>query len=102
MDDVPFQFRTLYRRHFSHLGAYEAPRTPTEIKVAEIWRRTLNLDEVGINDRYEDLGGDSLLAASIFAEIEENFALAVPPAVITSSHTIAQLAQVIDRVRKGT
>lgn len=102
MGDVPLQFSSLRRRDFSHLGAYVAPRTPTETRLAEIWRRTLNLDEVGVSDRYEHLGGDLLLAASIFAEIEESFAVAVPIAAITSSPTIAQLAQVIDRMRART
>jgi enterobactin synthetase component F len=102
MTDVPLQFRSPRRRGFFHLGAFVAPRTSTETRLAGIWCRTLNLDEVGINDRYEDLGGDSLLAASIFAEIEECFAVVVPIATIANSRTIAQLAQVIDLMREAT
>jgi hypothetical protein len=37
--------------------------------LAEIWRRAFGMDCVGITDNYEDLGGDSLLAASIFVEL---------------------------------
>ena len=33
---------------------------------------------VGITDNYEDLGGDSLLAASIFARIETTFGVDIP------------------------
>jgi acyl carrier protein len=99
--DVPLQLRSFRRRDFFHLGGYVPPRTDTEIKLAEIWCRTLNFDEVGVSDRYEDLGGDSLLAASIFADIEESFAVCVPVAAIISSRTIAELARLVDRVREA-
>ena len=49
---------------------YAAPRTSTERSLAEIWSAALNLDQVGIDDHYPDLGGDSLIAAVIFSKIE--------------------------------
>jgi len=44
-----------------------------ERKLTEIWSEELGMDTVGITDNYEDFGGDSLLAASIFARIETTF-----------------------------
>jgi acyl carrier protein len=65
---------------------YVAPRTELEGQIAGIWRDALNMDRVGIDDDFNDLGADSMLAAIIFGEIEESFGITIPMA------TIAQLA----------
>lgn len=39
---------------------YSAPRTPTELILAEVWRDVLGLPEVGVNDDFFELGGSSL------------------------------------------
>jgi acyl carrier protein len=82
------------------LGAYLEPRSSTEKTIAEIWSRTLGMDFVGVNDNYEDLGGDSLQAASIFAELETSFAVKIPWALLAEAGTIEQLAAVIDNMQQ--
>lgn len=77
-------------------GPYVAPRTPTEARLAEIWRTVLSMDRVGIEDRYHDLGGDSFLASVIFALIAETFEARVPMASLLSAPTVAELAARID------
>ena len=86
------------RRQLPLLGPYVAPRTATEHKLAEIWRGTLGMDQVGIDDAYEDLGGDSLRAAGIFAEIEQTFAIEIPMATLVDAPTIEQLARKVDQL----
>jgi amino acid adenylation domain-containing protein len=45
----------------SALGAeYVAPRTPEEEAVAAVWAEVLELDRVGVDDSFFDLGGDSI------------------------------------------
>lgn len=83
---------------------YIEPRTPTERILAEIWRKALSMDQVGVEDSYFDLGGDSMLAAVIFAETESAFGIAIPMAILTETPTIALLAPKIDdliRAAKG-
>ncbi len=75
---------------------YVAPRTPTEEKLAQIWARVLSMDRVGVEDRYQDLGGDSFLARVIFGEAESAFRLDIPLALLAEAATIAQLAGRID------
>ena len=72
--------------------AYVAPRTSVEERLARIWRDVLGMDAVGVEDSYYDLGGDSFLAAVIFAQIEEEFGVSIPMATLIRSPTIAQLA----------
>ena len=75
---------------------YVAPRTPTEVQLAKIWCTALSMDRIGVDDRYHDLGGDSLLATAIFAMIEKSFRIAVPMALLAEAATIAQMAPKID------
>jgi len=84
------------RRQLPLLGPYVAARTATECKLAEIWCKTLGMDQIGIADGYEDLGGDSLRAAGIFAEIEQTFAIEIPMATLVDAPTIEQLARTVD------
>ncbi|MGH7123139.1 MAG: phosphopantetheine-binding protein [Stellaceae bacterium] len=75
---------------------YRAPRTPTENLLAAIWREALNLDQVGIEDRYVDLGGDSLMAAVIFSRIDAELGIHLPLVTLDRAPTIADLAARID------
>jgi len=38
-------------------GAFVAPRTPLELRIAEIWQDMLGADQVGVYDNFFDLGG---------------------------------------------
>jgi acyl carrier protein len=75
---------------------YVPPRTPTEQRLAEIWRTALSMDRVGVEDRYHDLGGDSFLATAIFQMIEEEFRVAIPMATLVEAPTVGELAAKID------
>ena len=89
------------RRQLPLLGPYVAPRTATERRLAEIWCNALGMDQIGIADGYEDLGGDSLRAAGIFAEIEQTFAIEIPMATLVDAPTIEQLARRVDALVSG-
>lgn len=80
---------------------YVAPRTPTEHWLAEIWRSALSMDYVGVEDRYNDLGGDSLLALIILNNVEKKFQVTIPMAIFAEAPTIASLALKIDVLLPG-
>ncbi|MFC8592949.1 amino acid adenylation domain-containing protein [Streptomyces atroolivaceus] len=50
------------RSRDSRAGEYTAPRTPAERAIAEELAAALDLDQVGVHDRFFDLGGDSIRA----------------------------------------
>ena len=72
-----------------------------ERSLAEIWRTVLSMDFVGVDDDYNDLGGDSLQAAIIVSLIGQAFQVAVPMGLLVEAPNIAQLAQRIDALLPG-
>jgi acyl carrier protein len=85
------------RAHLALPLSYVAPRTGTETRLADIWCLALNMDCVGVEDHYNDLGGDSFIAALMFNLIEETFEIGIPVATLLKAPTIAQLAREVDR-----
>jgi FkbH-like protein len=79
-------------------GGSAAPRTPTEEKVAEIWRDLLGVREIGVDDHFFDLGGHSLLATQVISRVREAFGVEVPlAALFEEAPTVANLARAIAR-----
>ena len=74
-------------------GTSVALRTALERKVANIWQEVLGGDAIGVEDRFLDVGGDSLIAVRIISRVKEVFSVSIPVAfLITSEATIASLA----------
>lgn len=74
-----------------------APGNETEKRLAAIWQQLLNIDEIGIQEDFFELGGDSLLAAILLANIEAEFAVSLPLNLIVEKRTIEQFAEFLDR-----
>src|SRR4030095_16104666 len=72
---------------------YVAPRSRAEKILAEIWAEILNLERVGVHDNFFDLGGHSILAVRLAAEVERRFLKNVPPAMPFQPRTIAHMAK---------
>jgi amino acid adenylation domain-containing protein len=74
-----------------------APDTPLQKDIVAIWERFLNVRPVGIRDNFFDLGGDSLVAVQIAAEIELKCRKTVPLAWTFNASTVEDLAaQLLD------
>jgi amino acid adenylation domain-containing protein len=69
-----------------------APRTPTELELADIWIQVLEVDTVGIHDNFFDLGGHSLLATQVMSRVREAFRLELPLRRLFEHPTVAGLA----------
>ena len=73
-----------------------APRTETEKVLAAIWANVLRVEQVGIHDDFFQQGGSSLLAVSLFAQIQKTFGKNLPLTTLIAAPTIEQLANTID------
>ncbi len=72
------------------------PRTETETMLAALWRETLGLDQVGVEDNFFDLGGHSLLLMRVHEGLEQALGRSVPVLDLFRHPTIAQLAARLD------
>jgi amino acid adenylation domain-containing protein len=50
---------------------YMAPRNANERLIAAIWREVLEVDRVGVDDNFFDLGGHSLLLTRAYGKLQE-------------------------------
>ena len=68
----------------------------TETRLSRLWAELLKLEEVGINEDYFALGGNSLLAVNLMARIETQFEVKLPLTSIIEAPTVAQLACLLE------
>ena len=74
-----------------------APQTELEVELTKIWQKVLGIDAIGIRDNFFDLGGHSLIAVRLFAEIERIWERKLPLATLFEAQTIEALAAVLDK-----
>ena len=78
-------------------GAYEAPQSPTEVRLAELWQTLLHLNSpVSRDAHFFELGGHSLLGVRLLASIREQFALDIPIKTLFAQPILSELAAVLD------
>ena len=82
-------------------GVPVPPRTPTESHVAAVWRRLFPDRQIGVRTPFEALGGDSLLAVEMLAEVSAAVGFDVPHGEFLEEETIEALAAEIDGARSG-
>jgi amino acid adenylation domain-containing protein len=73
----------------------EPPRDAVEIALIELWKEIFLIDQVGIDDNFFDLGGDSLIASVLFVEIDRRFGRLYPLSLLIEKNTIRKLAEVL-------
>jgi amino acid adenylation domain-containing protein/thioester reductase-like protein len=74
---------------------YIAPQNPIEEKIAEAWCKILRIEQIGIHDSFNELGGHSLQAIQLVAHLQELFKLEIPLERFLESPTIFELANTI-------
>ena len=79
------------RSRISNIGV--SPRNYIEVKMAEIWRKVLGLEKVGVFDNFFGLGGHSLAATRLVAHLNTAFEVEIPLQALFLEPTIAGLAE---------
>ena len=76
---------------------YVPPATQTEMRLAEIWRTLLGVQQVGRDDNFFDLGGHSLLVTQLFYHLERNFGIQLPIQNLFQFPTLVACSAQIDQ-----
>ncbi len=72
-----------------------APGNPIEVDLVELWQKVLRVHPIGISDDFFELGGNSLLAAQLFALIEEKYQKKLPLSTLFTAPTIEAQANIL-------
>ena len=88
------------RDPFAPVDDHVEPETPTQIKIAGIWRDLLGANRIGIHDNFLDVGGHSLLAMRAILRMEKETGVRVGPIEI-NMFTLDQIATGIDAQSRG-
>jgi acyl transferase domain-containing protein/acyl carrier protein len=78
------------------LAPYIPPGTPLQASIADLWQQYLGLDQVGIDDPFFDLGGNSLVGVSMVRRLERELGLTLPPSLLFERPTVRELAAALD------
>jgi amino acid adenylation domain-containing protein len=73
-----------------------APQTSIETKLCKIWENVLDIRQIGINDNYFELGGDSLKAMRIVNHIEDQFGINLPLKFIFEHSVLADQSRELE------
>jgi len=77
---------------FNASSEYQAPRTPLESTLVDIWQDILAREQVSIHDNFFAIGGNSITAIRLTSACQRALSQAVPLALLFEHKTIAALA----------
>ncbi|MGV9251183.1 non-ribosomal peptide synthase/polyketide synthase [Streptomyces sp. NPDC003697] len=78
-------------------GPRTAPRTDTERRIARIWADVLGVEEVGADDNFFHLGGDSILSMQVVSRLRRD-GLHLATRDLFTHQTVAELATAVRAV----
>ncbi|MFL9459672.1 non-ribosomal peptide synthase/polyketide synthase [Scytonema tolypothrichoides VB-61278_2] len=81
----------------SNSDRFVAPRNHLELQLTQLWLKILKIDKVGVQDNFFDLGGHSLVALHLMAQIKQQLGKDIPLATFLQNPTIEQLATIVQK-----
>ncbi|MEW9711499.1 amino acid adenylation domain-containing protein [Paenibacillus sp. SI92] len=75
--------------------AFVPPRDVIELQIAKIWEDVLEISPVGVTDNFFAIGGHSLIAVRIMAQLKEKFGQTLPMSTLFEGTTVEHLAAII-------
>ncbi len=69
------------------------PGNSVERELTAIWGEVLHVDDVGVNEDFLELGGDSLLAVRLTVLVKERLGVELPLDAVFTDRTISELAR---------
>jgi acyl-coenzyme A synthetase/AMP-(fatty) acid ligase/acyl carrier protein len=86
---------------FASEKAYDAPQGRVAETVAAVWAEVLQVEQVGLQDNFFDLGGHSLLLIRAHRLLEDRLHAAIPVVNLFKYPTVESLAQWIAQAPAG-
>lgn len=71
-------------------------RAELQRQIADSWRQLLGVEQIGPDDDFFDLGGDSLLVTQFVSRLSQTFQIELPLDKVYDSPTVANIATVLE------
>jgi polyketide synthase PksJ len=81
----------------SHQGEADraTPQTETERRIGQIWQEVLGVPRAGMDDRFFELGGDSLQGAQVISRLQDTFSMEIPLQPLLEASSVRELSRVL-------
>jgi phthiocerol/phenolphthiocerol synthesis type-I polyketide synthase E len=73
------------------------PAGDLEPRIAAVWERVLGLEQIGVEDNFFALGGDSFVAVQVVTRLNQELGVQLPVAHLYQGLTVRALAALIER-----
>ncbi|MFE9694029.1 SDR family NAD(P)-dependent oxidoreductase [Micromonospora sp. NPDC005806] len=80
-------------------GGSALPAGGLAAAIAAVWRDNLGVDDIGVDDDFFELGGNSLVAVQLIAAMRKAVGVRLPMRSLFERPTIAELAALIEQMR---
>jgi oxalate---CoA ligase len=77
-----------------------ASRTPVESEILSIWQTVLSVDQIGVQDDFLALGGNSIQATRILTQVNERFGMDLQASDIFTTSTVASMAELVNSKKR--
>ena len=72
-----------------------APQTPVQEVLMKIWAEVMDVEKIGLQDNFFDLGGHSLLLLQVISRIHDVFGIEISPKYFFENPTVTGLAELL-------
>jgi acyl carrier protein len=80
---------------------YQPPRNTMESMMIDLWSQLLNEPQIGILDRFLEVGGDSLIAAQIMAQVSDQLGIDLPLGVLFDANVRELCEWLVSKSQQG-
>ncbi|GEL05492.1 non-ribosomal peptide synthetase [Rummeliibacillus stabekisii] len=77
------------------LNNYRAPKSDAEKLILDIWKELLKVDEIGIDDKFFEVGGNSLLIVQVHQRLEDIYPGKIKVVDLFTYPTVAEIASLV-------
>ncbi len=74
---------------------YVKPENEIEVTIAAVWTAILGINKIGLNDAFNSLGGNSLLAIQVVSGIKDEFDVAISTDEFVNNPTVFKLGELV-------
>jgi surfactin family lipopeptide synthetase A/fengycin family lipopeptide synthetase D len=83
-------------KQFQPAPSFVAPRNSTEEAIAQIWREGLEREQIGVHDKFFDIGGDSLKIIRVSLLLDDVYPNALTVVDLFKYNTIESLSEFLE------